>query len=724
MKEESEFLTHPILFLSKQDISFNDNCKVCFNISNYKTKKHLYFEDKILIFHCSGFYFYTVKPISKKNQLYKTFGLVNLRYIKLTSTELILIFDKERGFVIKNTNIFKLFEMSILYFNQLFSHPFLPLEVEKSDDIHVFFNNDYSLKDVEYHAPEVFLSCALEKSLDLDKRFLDDAYNFLNTRNSTLKFLSDVVNSPCISFICKTLYIVNEYEEVIFNCFDFSTFVSDFLMLICLTRNLTNLIFNFIDFKNIREFSSMSCFTHISKVVHLSFKQCNFSYDDSYVFFKIICKFDILFESLVFDNCSFSDESLTAIFAWIFISPCFHSLNSLSITCIKNSNVLMENISMLFSCGWVLCKKCIKEISIDSCNISVSDVISRILQCDTGLETVSFRNGDFTQDITISSYNRICCFDLSSCTFRASSLLSFIKLFNNQKKELSLKISAVKMSDHDWKLFYDDINDIIIPGLKCFHWSDNVIRPQFIESFVSFIMSQDNIIEIDISNCIKKKDKGLLKYLESLVSEKQFEVFKISSVLSESLGPELYGTLERVVRNGKIRILEFNNQAIGDEILGKIVDALPITIESVSFDGFMPSSFDSFDAILKRILSKSFIHRIKWPSNDSKLILGKYPPSMKEEISRKLEEFKNAICKCINEIAPIRKRNSLLPKSRKRRNKLIENMKPQFYSYNVDSKNIIFECRDLNGVDPLGEIVDVASRESELDYLIGRLTAS
>ena len=126
-----------------------------------------------------------------------------------------------------------------------------------------------------------------------------------------------------------------------------------------------------------------------------------------------------------------------------------------------------------------------------------------------------------------------------------------------------------------------------------------------------------------------------------LVKCHPFEQFCIAANNKKSFGSSLVSLIENLIQTSHLRLLDITHQNIGDIGMFSILKG-SYSLEELWFDGFQPSSLETFLDICQKVLDHPNLKFSSFPITDAKMILSNTPNEQKANINKKINTLKTA----------------------------------------------------------------------------------
>lgn len=261
-----------------------------------------------------------------------------------------------------------------------------------------------------------------------------------------------------------------DIEILRFESIKLSDFLNNSQFLFTYNKFVKTVEFEKVDFTNSDQIlTNLFRQPHCFKPVNWVFIDCDLTNQNFNKFFNSISFIDKKINEINFKGCTFSEGVLIDIFQSIFFNDCFHSISSLQFNSNKiqyenNSiiyDIFLSQISEILCCSWVLQKKCLKNLSLNSsCVSDMTPILSQIFTFDTGLRSILLDGNNFTSPLKIVDESELNqpnsnSIQISFISFRNSKLSksfveSLVSLMERGKVAFTgIDLSQVEIVDDD-----------------------------------------------------------------------------------------------------------------------------------------------------------------------------------------------------------------------------------------------------------------------------------
>ena len=480
---------------------------------------------------------------------------------------------------------------------------------------------------------------------------LNAHYFYLTKLSNTLVIDKTLLSMQFFTLILASLSINDSINEIRISETDFSEFIQDILIsLIRKSTSVFRLIFYKVCFNS--SFSKLELFLKKNAIFCGSewiFNECNM--ENNYICDLLRCfeNYKAQIRILVFNNCSFSENTCHKIFYDdFFFASCIASLEVLWI-----SNVLFPNImpflNLLVSVDNIMKQRKLRTLSIMNCNIDISDILSSKSLYESGVININFSGNIFNkklnEDAFINSPNYFNIIlnntNFLQCDESFSSLITALSLHKGQI--LKLNCANANVSKKGWEMFHNIESSIVLKTLHSLIWDGNSISLSNIKGFVSFLSNQPFLRELSISDCIFSNESiTILHELARYIKVCKLTSFKIKSTLENTKlnSDVLSELLITLLKKSLLRALDITGQNIPEKQLVEIVQNFPNVLEEFHFKGNKISSASTIISIIDFLRQKN-LKVISWDDKDFGALFQNIQWGRKTDILTKYDYIKN-----------------------------------------------------------------------------------
>lgn len=120
-------------------------------------------------------------------------------------------------------------------------------------------------------------------------------------------------------------------------------------------------------------------------------------------------------------------------------------------------------------------------------------------------------------------------------------------------------------------------------------------------------------------------------------------------ILGDNMMPLIYTILTTALKSHELKYLDLRGQHLGKINLISIIDMLPPCVDSFYFDGFLPKSLDEFTEVINAIISHPTIKNSSWPKTDAKYLLEKVDQNNFADVNATLSKIKTKFVAAISQ---------------------------------------------------------------------------
>jgi len=633
---DAVYSSHPVFHAFKKQIYF-------FEAVN-KINRHGISQPRHLVIHTSGVFLLKMKTFQRSFSIARVIPFYSLNSMIITSEAIKLIGSKcEFAFTHrKHLKIAaRIYSMRIY----LFDHQDLPFNSDIDPKVRDVFDGQIPSFSCDHLLADRFLACVLSLKCNFDEDMLSGTYDMLTQINSEAIVSVSTVNSPFMPAICIAIAYGFEVSVLTIEGFDISVFRQYLSQLFKANSSIRKIVFKNMSFNNnMSEFEHFFSGPHTLRVTDLLFDSCRFTSPDTGIFFDSFSQFDTEIKTLQYTRCTMTRVTLDSIFQSLFFSTCFHSLEQLILSDVTFSEDLNVCIFQLLCCGWVLSKRCLKSLSLRHCNLDIGVLLTRLQTIDCGVLSLDVGRNYFSSPFGNLGLHSLAHLILDGCTFSGKTLHTFFQYLAEEPGQapLHVDLSCINIPPESLQSFYSEVAGIKISRLKGLVWDGNAISGKSMEDFVLFMKDQPNLNNLSLSRCIPKDDlQKALPYLTELARFKKFEQFCIASTKESQFGVPLVSMIEAMLKRSRLRVLDITNQGIGDFGLHLILRESGPYLEELWFEGFSPSTHESFITICTSIMGLPSLRKASWPASDARNIQSKLSNDTKSDVYRRITQLRH-----------------------------------------------------------------------------------
>ena len=637
-KYDSVFQSHPIFHALKSGLIFFDSVS---EITKNGEKK-----ENFLLLHIAGVFLLQQRSFSKQYQIAKAIPMVDLNKIIVTKKGLTFQSEKQQ-FSIKHSKYIKIANKIATVHQMIFDHPSLQFSVELDDSTQKSYEQQYFDFQSDYLLADRFIGCCFGLQVQFNENLIKETYETLAHVHGQVNIKAELAANPYILAVVQAIAYDTEIKTIALKNVSMPYFLQYLGIIAKNTISCNKIVMKNVDFTpQMKNLDVLFNETNSLEAKEFDFKRCNFTSNSSIAFFESFAKYKSDIYSLSFEDCQFIYESIDALFQSLFFSQCFHNLESIRLSGMKHIEALPLLIIQLVSCGWVLEKHCLKTLAVVNSALKIDQLFPQILTLDSGFENLDLSENTFLTPFShktkINSFHDITHFVLRKCKFGKGCLLSLLNALSKHDKNFTLDLSECQMDVQSWNDFYSQIEDVTVPKLQGLIWDNNEINQTNCSSFVQFVKQQPNLTELSISYCVPKIDReSVIANLIDMTNTKALESFTMKANSDSALGPELSPLLIELIRNGVIKSLNISGQSVGEKCLQTICREMPSSLVTINFDGFSPSSAETFLSICESFLDRQWLKNVEWPASDVKSAIAKSPSQYRNEMQKRIQHMKN-----------------------------------------------------------------------------------
>lgn len=342
------------------------------------------------------------------------------------------------------------------------------------------------------------------------------------------------------------------------------------------------------------------------------FVNCN-AIDSSFeTFFDVVNEIGCDVVKLVFNRCSFTQETLSSVFQSIFFNECFHHMNSLSLDGTTEFFDLPMQILNLTCCNWVMVSKCMKFLSVSNCGIDASKLFPVLFNFDIGLTHIKLQGSVFDSPINITSdqnLHHIQFLDLRYSKFNKDSLISLLTIFKNKYIVINgLDISELRIPSEDLLIALSVFitEHFVINSLETLYFDGNPMEQDVSRLFIKFLNNQPHLIHLSINSSFNvAQSNAAINDLHSLVQNTFLDSLSLHGTenIAYSYSQALYPILSTLIDQKVIKFIDVTYQRISDQGLNLLKELINLPLIELYFDGSYPTSLLKLTNFLDCILN-------------------------------------------------------------------------------------------------------------------------
>ncbi|OHT11153.1 hypothetical protein TRFO_01048 [Tritrichomonas foetus] len=377
------------------------------------------------------------------------------------------------------------------------------------------------------------------------------------------------------------------------------------------------------------------------------FKYCSFY---NVEIFNSLAKIGCEFLSFQFVHCSFDTKSIYTLFNIIISNhACFHSIQNLFFSDIRNKCGLSKAVSQLCEKEWINSTQSLNKISLVNCDIEVSYLLCNFLSNETGVNRLIFKQCRFNKKIQEFSVQQFKLkeLNLEKCSFTHNSLLSLFGFLMSELVSVSnLNLSFLNIDKEGFDLFINQIDDFIIPSLKVFSFNANTMKSSQLAHFNKFLSKQRKLSALYLNGSITITDgkESLKELLDIIVSNDITRIgLRGAGTYNFSFGAHLTKFLLLLGQKGTIQSLDISYQYLTKECISALIILINTSpIQELYFDGICVPNFECLFDLCEEIMRSSLEYTV-WPYEEcERLFLSYDNPELIEKVKSTIDKFQNS----------------------------------------------------------------------------------
>jgi hypothetical protein len=165
--------------------------------------------------------------------------------------------------------------------------------------------------------------------------------------------------------------------------------------------------------------------------------------------------------------------------------------------------------------------------------------------------------------------------NVSSCTFTADSLMSFLRVVGRAQAPLSLVMQDLVISDEHWRIVYQALNHLSPPSrIIELDWSGNHIHPDFHSPFVKYFFSESQIRGLSLDKLFRTASLGECDSLLRLLANKKLWSLSICGGFDSNFSGNFRSFLQVIERLDRIALLKVDSQKMTEGDIPAVLDFL------------------------------------------------------------------------------------------------------------------------------------------------------
>lgn len=640
--KESLCLLNPIFKISRVQILWDDE------VLEVETNGHV--NSRVCLIATTGIYIIQKKAFPHPAKITNFIPYTDISSIAVIQNR--AIFTSCRTEIqIKHLNVSPFAFIAYCIREAQFPISILPLKMDFPNDDQFSLINESS----PYQPSSIFMdrliSCALHLKIDVTPLLLKTIQNELVIVDSTFKITVNITQSPLFPAVMLSLPYDLDLKKIVIDSCQLSIVFARFDEIFLRSKAIQEILFINCDFSG--------CLTHFRRLSAINkpfqpskwvFKQI--TVNDAFIsFFEALDSLSSDIQSLSFQECHFSAESMPAIFQSFFFNSCFHHLESFSFDKIPDYFDLPLQIASLTCCNWVMQSKCLHYISMSFCGLNADTTIPQLMNFDTGLQVLKIAGCKFLSPLVFKTppvLNHITHLDLHESKFTAESLLSLFNVVQNKTFIIDeINLSGIKFEHPEQSsVFYSKIVGMKIESLTTLIYNNNHMNELEATQFASFISLQSNLHYLSVNNSIltNQSMNGARHFLDAL-ENLNLTCLSIRSDKSAdfSFGRLLTNVFPKLFVKGIIKHLDLTGQLLNDEGL----EALEPFLSEISGSKLEYLYIDGTGASYRRLCDfcevalSSPLRIVTYPKNDFDQAIKKFDENTATTLRRNADDLLN-----------------------------------------------------------------------------------
>lgn len=552
--------------------------------------------------------------------------IINLRYYKvemMTSS-----YEQIIGFI-----------MAIQ--NSLFD----PFELEIPNDLRERIFEDMIIYNTQSPLCIKFLSLATQMLDTTDAEVLANFASTLIEVDDSYDFNNSIINDPTLEFLLDAICLDTDVKIISFSSVSFSQLVEPLKIILCLNRHITTINFNGIIFKgDSSELVSFFKICAVSPITRITFNHCELTSNKFTNFLLAFSKFKCKIHSIKCKDCTFSVETLTALFTCLFQSPSFPQLREFKISgealpsCAQDLALeLLDESKFYFPADF-------NTMQLISSKFNGSQLIEQFATMKNPITSLDVSKSMLKIDLSdsISSFSSLTKLDISSSWTTPESLISLFSAISRSNPSISAIIADhLHMSESNWANFYSKYGGIYCPSIRLLSWENNYIRDdEIIDQFFNFLKCMKNIIDLSLSNTINASQSAV-DNLSKWISSTHIQRFVMRGYDKTAFNNDFVPVLQALAERGSVYALDVTGQGFGDEGIEIIAEMVKGSLTSLAFDEQNPATAGLLFDVLSMIADKKMDFAL-WPEENLKRAIQKTPIQKRPEIQKTASDLKQA----------------------------------------------------------------------------------
>lgn len=471
---------------------------------------------------------------------------------------------------------------------------------------------------------------------------LDQLIEMIETLKNTKEkftFNGDIAASSYIWSIVQSIAFDFNITWIKFEKLNFCSFFPHFIPIIENNSIISKLTFEGVTFVgDVDSFKEIP--EHTSFMIHeIHFVTCELTTKAFLEFMKFLTKIKCELIEISFYKCSFTKEIMDSLFE-LFENNCF-SLNSLRFEFIHVDGFQSRLLKFLTS-DLVTNGQQLKKLTLISCDLDVSVVLSKIVSVETGLTKIDFMKNSFTNPFekTITNFYNIQTIIFSTCSFTPESFASlFDSLSKSENSPMNLVFNSLRFDIRNSNQIYDILANTYLPNVTKFSWNKNPMKATSTQKFVRFLLNQPSIVQLELSNSMLIDDiEESMKFFLAYIKGCQLTKLIMKGEQPNVYGQHLYPILDELSQKISLKSIDISGQKILDKGIEYLYKFLENGLEEIHFDGSGIKKYLVFSKFCNSLISSDVIFA-DWPKNDEKSLVKKLTKKHKVEMQKLKKKF-------------------------------------------------------------------------------------
>lgn len=546
---------------------------------------------------------------------------------------------------------------------------FIPMNIDISSDMRTMIDDVFFVFETKSPICDRFISLSIPSLDTIDVSAIANDADYLSGVSNSIQFSAESVASPCIKLIIEALSYDPLITAIVFSSINFHEFVEYLQMVISTNKHINSIKFQRIVFKG--ESSELVNFfkTKVSAPIsNIEFYQCELSSNKFTNLLLAFSTFKCRITSISARDCSFSDETLRALFICLFQSPCFNQLQEFILVGDLLPGAAQELALELLNPNISTFSPSFYHIRLSSSYLDATSIITEFTSHPSQITILDLSRSCIKTEFptSITSFSKLTELNISNTWTTPDALFSLFKVISRANPSIYTVIADhIHMNEAKFVQFYSNFEEISCPSVRRLSWENNLMRnPESVEKFFFFISKLPNILDLSISNSLMASDQTT-DLITNYIKSAHLQRFILRGYDKTAFGNKFVQILQALSEHETLISLDCTGQGFDDEGIQLLAKMIENGLKSLAWDEQCPQDPQlTFDVLMKTLCQE--IEFTLWPEENLKYLWTNMPIHKRNDFNSAAQEIKGYFVEKYSSICHdcLSNKNSYLEKSR------------------------------------------------------------